>query len=373
MSREVSFDGANTEVFGNSVFNTEDTPLTLEDLGEEERHVGGFQGLRQNGFQRPERILNKRPYNLPDGTSLKFPYKSLANIVLGANKDVKFHRSLTSRANAEKYAANRRLRLGPDADFNDDGVNDVVLFDRYNNPVVINGFALANSEYPYKKTFYETYPKKSQQMAAGGYGNWVKGWIPSNKERIEALAAQGFKKKSISNREPSIRQNLSKAIKDNIEQLLRGAGLPDDIQSLIKSILPWFQIFSILYDDIVLRRLIDILPDVRRVSNNLDEFKKLLKRKEVKKVVDRYMKSDEFEPITSEILSVKTLTGIVDDIIGTGGVNEFVVMLQEDFADKGIPPNSIQKQLWKEEFVERANDIKQQITYDLEQKFKDEA
>ena len=174
MSREVSFEGANTEIFGNSVFDTEDTPLTLEDLGEEERHVGGFQGLRQNGFQRPERILNKRPYNLPDGTSLKFPYKSLANIVLGANKDVKFHRSLTSRANAEKYAANRRLRLGPDADFNADGVNDVVLFDRYNNPVVINGFALANSEYPYKKTFYETYPKKSQQMAAGGYGKWVR-------------------------------------------------------------------------------------------------------------------------------------------------------------------------------------------------------
>ena len=38
----VSFDGANTEVFGNSMFNTEDTPLRMQDLDEGVRHIGNF-------------------------------------------------------------------------------------------------------------------------------------------------------------------------------------------------------------------------------------------------------------------------------------------------------------------------------------------
>ena len=365
----VSFEGANTKVFGDSFFDTEDAPLSLEELGEEEQHIGVLPRRRQAERQRAERLINKRAYALPEGTSLKFPYKSLANIVLGANKDVKFHRSLTSRANAEKYAANNRLRLGPDADFNADGVNDVVLFDRYNNPVVINGFALANSEYPYKKAFYEANPKKSQQMRAGGYGKWVKNWIPEHGEYIQELASQGFKKKSISNREPSIRQNINKDIKRVIEEWMKGASIPEPVISLVKSVLPWFQIFSLVYDNSITDALINILPDVKRVSGDLDEFKKLLKRKDVKKVVDSYMASDSFARLVNErVLTVANLGGLVNSIIGGGGFDAFIQHIAKEYYNKGEYPSSVQIQVWKENFAERAYAIKQSVIARLNQK-----
>ena len=371
MSREVSFEGANTEVFGDSVFDTEDQPLTLEDLGEGEHHFDNFRGLRRNTKQRKEKIINKRAYNipLPEGTTLKFPYKSLANIVLGANKDVKFHRTLTSRANAAKYAANNRLRLGPDADFNNDGVNDVVLFDRYHNPVVINGFALANSEYPYKKAFYEANPKKSDQMKAGGYGNWVKGWIPANKNIIEGLTAEGFKKKSVREGPPSVRQNLNKAIKDKVDEFLTGANLPDDVKRLVNSILPWFQIFSILYDNYITDALINMLPDVKRVSGDLDDFKKLLKRKGVKEIVDNYLKSQQFNDLVNRnVLSLATIGGIVNSIIGRGGFQAFIQYIDRDFYSKGVYPPSALIQEWKEDLAVRAAAMKQSVVAKLNQK-----
>ena len=353
--------------FGDSSFM--DTPLTLEELGEEPHQVGGFQGLRAVGNQRPERLIAKRQYDLPEGTALKFPYQPLADIVLGANKDVKFHRSLTSRENAEKYAANNRLRLGPDADFNADGVNDVVLFDRYNNPVVINGFALANSEYPYKKAFYEANPKKSQQMGAGGYGKWVKSWIPDNAASIDAWASAGFKKKSVSHREPSARQNLNTAIKDNIVRLIDGSVFPDEVKKLIKGILPWFQIFSIIYDRYVISALIYILPQVKAVSSDVDEFKKLLKRKDVKKIVDTYIASESFNNnVYEKILSKPILEGIVNDIAGEGGLNEFV----SDISSNGFP-DSIRRQELKEELSSRANRLKSWVLETLNQMIRGEA
>ena len=106
------FDTTNTEVFGNSQFgDLTDRPMTLAELSEPPQ-IGDIKPLNRNARQRKEKIIDKRAYNLPQGTDLKFPYQPLADIVLGANKDVKFHRSLTSRANAAKYAANNRLRLG---------------------------------------------------------------------------------------------------------------------------------------------------------------------------------------------------------------------------------------------------------------------
>ena len=352
--------------FGNSSFY-DSKPLTLEELGESEHQVGGFHGLRQNEYQIPERLLNKRQYNLPQGTSLKFPYQSLADIVLGANKDVKFHRSLTSRENAQKYATNNRLRLGPDADFNADGVNDVVLFDRYNNPVVINGFALANSEYPYKKAFYEANPKKSQQMRAGGYGKWVRNWIPEHGIDIGTWASAGFKKKSISDREPSLRQNLNTTIKDNIVRLIDGAPFSDEIKKLIKRVLPWFQLFSILYDRYVISALIYMLPVVKENSENVDVFKKLLKRKEVKKIVDTFMEGEAFSRVNAKILSKDVLVGIVNEIAGAGGLDGLVMDIERQRASTGKYPDAIEIQELKEELSDSANLIKRDITARLNQ------
>ena len=68
-----------------------------------------------------------------------------------------------------------------DKDFNGDAVNDVVLFNKNGDPVIINGFGLASSEYPYRKSFYEANDTKIKRMRAGGYNNWVrKSFVPEH-------------------------------------------------------------------------------------------------------------------------------------------------------------------------------------------------
>ena len=127
---------------------------------------------RKGGKGKPKKF----PFYRLDESIVKSrqPYSQLADIVLGANQDVKFHRSLTDRAIAGKYAKDHRLKLGDDKDYNEDGINDVILFNKWGDPVVINGHALANTDYPYRKAFYEANPKKSDRMRAGGYNKWLK-------------------------------------------------------------------------------------------------------------------------------------------------------------------------------------------------------
>ena len=351
----------NTEVFGESNFDDVSNPLTLDELGENEHRIDGFR-RRRAVAPRPERIISKREYALPEGTDLKFPYKSLADIVLGGNKDVKFHRSLTSRANAQKYADKNRLSLGPDADFNADGVNDVVLFDRFHNPVVINGFALANSEYPYKKAFYEANPKKSDQIRAGGYGNWLKDYIPDHEADISAWGSQGFKKKSVSKKELSFRDYLNAGIKDNIVMMMERAGLPSPVVSLIRSLLPWFQIFSILYDNFITDKLIDMFPEIRAASADIADFKKYLNRKAVKQAVNAAMSGQQFEQfVLDNVVSEATLSGLLNSLCGSGGLSGFLRTLQTQFYSQNIYPDAVQRQVWKEEFAQRAEAIKQSV------------
>ena len=364
-----SLEDANTEVFGESGFDDVSNPLSLEELGENEHRIADFQ-RRRPVVARPERIISKRQYTLPQGSALKFPYKSLADIVLGGNKDVKFHRSLTSRANAQKYAANNRLTLGPDADFNADGVNDVVLFDRYNNPVVINGFALANSEYPYKKAFYEANPKRNGQIRAGGYGNWLKDYIPDHEADISEWTSKGFKKKSISKKELSFRDYLNAGIKDSIVVMLPRAGLPKGVVSLIRSILPWFQIFSILYDNFITDKLVDISPDITAASTDIADFKKYLNRKAVKQAVNAAMSGDQFEQfVLNTVISEATLSGLINSLCGSGGLAGFLRTLQSQFYSRNVYPDAVQRQVWKEEFAQRAEAIKQSVLDRLNRKF----
>ena len=364
-----SLEDVDTEVFGGSNFDDVSNPLSLEELGENEHHIADFY-RRQPVAPRPERIISKREYTLPEGTALKFPYKSLADIVLGGNKDVKFHRSLTSRANAQKYADNNRLTLGPDLDFNADGVNDVVLFDRYHNPVVINGFALANSEYPYKKAFYEANPKRSDQIRAGGYRKWLKDYIPDHEADISAWIGKGFKKKSISKKEPSFRDNLNTGIKDKIVTMLERAGLPKGVVSLIRSLIPWFQIFSILYDNFITDKLVDMFPDIRAASADITDFKKYLNRKAVKQAVNTVMSGAQFEQfVLNTVLSDATLSGLLNSLCGASGLAGFLRTLQTQFWSKNVYPDAVQRQLWKEEFAERAEAIKQSVLDRLNRKF----
>ena len=320
--------------------------MTLEeldgpfDIRQPRRRAGGVGRERQ--FQRLNYDLQARQ-----------PYQSLADVVLGANQDVKFHRTLTDRTLATKYAKDHRLRLGEDKDYNEDGINDVILFNKFGDPVVINGYALANTEYPYRKAFYETNPKKSDRMRVGGYNKWLKdSFIPANGESIAAWGQKGIKAKRVKEGHSS-RVDINQIIKDVISTTFVKLMDPN-LAKFILSLLPWFQIYSYINDALIVRYLIDTkAPDLAHQAVSLEDFKRLLKGKNVKPLVDGFLKSDECKAFIIKMLDengVKSLANMI-----TGGMDKFIGVIRSvsnspaDYITN--PELHVQKQLWKEQLA----------------------
>ena len=86
------------------------------------------------------------------------PMRCIGDTVLNHKKDIKFHRSTETRAGAAKYAAKHNLVLGPEEDINGDDISDVVLYDENGQPVLINGYGVRPSQYPYRMKYAEKYP-----------------------------------------------------------------------------------------------------------------------------------------------------------------------------------------------------------------------
>ena len=115
---------------------------------------------------------------LPDlrerGTPDSTLYDQLINLILNAKKDIKFSPSAETREGAARYAKSRGLRLGEaGTDINQDGVEDVVLYNKSGYPVVINGYHLAPSRFPYRKSYKENNPKPIDRYRVGGYKGYM--------------------------------------------------------------------------------------------------------------------------------------------------------------------------------------------------------
>jgi len=118
-----------------------------------------------------ERLVDLRKHDsVPDDTL----YDQLINIILNAKKDIKFSPSAESRAGAEKYAFTHGLRLGKEGtDINEDGVEDIVLYNKAGYPVVINGYHLKPSQFPFRKSYKEQNPTPIDKLRVGGYKGYM--------------------------------------------------------------------------------------------------------------------------------------------------------------------------------------------------------
>ena len=325
--------------------------------------------------------IKARPRRVNEGRARQFqslaydlvpraPYKSLADVVLGANQDVKFHRTLTNRKLAEKYAKGRRLRLGDDKDYNNDGVNDVILFNKFGDPVVINGYALANTEYPYRQAFYEENPKKSDRMRVGGYNKWIReSFIPQNKEVIEGWSEKGIKARGVRDVH-SVRADINQGIKNRISDVLK-ATLGDVTGDFVIKLLPWFQIYSYVYDAIILRYIItDKAQALAKTADNLEDFKKLLKKKNVKDAVSEFLASDECSNLLRGILTVEGVLALGNMIAG-GSMDKFVAEIKaaakspDEFSTN--PELRAQKQIWKETLSDNVDTMRANVDRTLGQ------
>ena len=100
-------------------------------------------------------------------------YDDLINIILNAKKDIKYHPTCVTKDGAKKYAKSHGFRVSDTpVDVNNDGIEDIVVYNKAGNPVMINGYTFAASDFPYKNKYYQETP--SNRAKIGGYNGWKK-------------------------------------------------------------------------------------------------------------------------------------------------------------------------------------------------------
>lgn len=191
-------------------------------------------------------------------------YGMLAKLVGKFGKDIRFKRSAETRAGAKKIARQRKLILGPDVDLDNDGYNDVVLYDYDGKPVVYNGYELVKSESPYRKEFRTRFPTKVDRAEIGGFEGF-KDVFWSNPEQASAIVAKlddrfakwaspAEKEAKRAKRKVSIYDLFKKDFLPTVQQFINSVSA--DKQHM-KSIIPVFSLMPLLYINTVLRALWD--------------------------------------------------------------------------------------------------------------------
>ncbi len=97
---------------------------------------------------------------------------NLINVVAGMQKDIKRINSCITKDGADAWIAKTNKKnwssheediIGPNG--RPDGINEVFVTDANGNIRVINGYGLAQSQYPQRKTFYTAMPESSDRKA----------------------------------------------------------------------------------------------------------------------------------------------------------------------------------------------------------------
>ena len=306
-------------------------------------------------------------------------YKDLAGIVLNDKYDIRYSAAAGTPSTAVAFAKKKRLKAKLDQDINQDGVDDIILYDVNGNPVYINGYHFRPSEFLLRKEYDERFPNKEHRVRIGGYSGFKKGFHTAfNPEaRQEYLArvndaryldAHHNSKYLIPKaRQPranaSLYQKFSKEIVPHITRFIKHYVLSvNPNKSHATSCLPVMEITSILYIKVILTELwnrMDADANLAQIKNHIKEanadpvarynaLKSVLSSKRYKDIVDAFIGSH-WQTIFELVMDERELSELFK---GAGFTPELIAnnqIMPDDTQIKNMPDAKVVKMRIKEQ------------------------
>ncbi len=106
------------------------------------------------------------------GEKTKNLYDSMINMIVNHKMELQKIPQCSSLATAEEWARKRGLRAGQQ-DFDGDGINEIVVYNKAGQPMIINGYKPKASDFAIRNAYWTENPTPESRLEAGPMRQWV--------------------------------------------------------------------------------------------------------------------------------------------------------------------------------------------------------